>query len=143
MSILPFPRNVVLGVPFEKLSMEIWGQATELLVDAIPETESLSDIYRWLEDGDAQLWVVFDRGKMVAALITQIIRHSQKTICLFRHFGGKVTLGRLLAIRRLVYAWAKAHHCNGWEIVAQANWEKVIRKLESNVRATVLLRGDW
>lgn len=64
-------RPVATGIPLQDLHL-VWADVWPLLAPAIQRTPDKPDVLARLLVRDAQLWVVYDDDKPVAAIVTQI-----------------------------------------------------------------------
>lgn len=120
MIVVPIPQDDVLV---------LWRMAWPLLERAATRTNggAEEEVAQRLIDGDAQLWVVFDGGAMIAAAATQVTLMGEKGCRLWLVGGSRLAdwAGAFLAV---VEPWARSLGCTHvWGTQSRAGWRRIVR----------------
>ena len=101
---------------------ETWAAAKPLLEEALEhqDTHSIIDVYRALEEGDAQLWCA-DKS----CIVTEILEHPHKRVARIWLAAGN----RFELVSRMlpdIENWARDLGCDSVEVVGRKGWKRVL-----------------
>ena len=76
---------------------------------------------------DGQLWIVTDRTDEIRAVaVSMLHEQGSRRICRLRCIAG-TGMNEWVGHIRDLEIWAKAHGCDGMEIVSGRGWERVLK----------------
>lgn len=116
-----------------------WPKVAPMLQRAIDRQDKcgLDDIYLWLINGDAVLWVVEDETAdhdVVGTVVSRIVQHPRRRILFLDLLGGKRGAGGTItsmtwkdAMLDILRRWAKVNECDAIEFIGRAGWAEVFK----------------
>jgi len=124
---------ICTAVPREAIDI-VWGDVSNMLNKAIITSAGkyhIDDIYRHLNEGYYNLWLIIDNKKdekVIAAITTRIIEYPSKKAMAMDWIGGKRMMEWLpIAMERLT-SFAKDCGCSHLEGYGRKAWSKVLKK---------------
>ena len=106
---------------------EFWHKVRPLIQRAIDESDGdylIDDIYEALWLRDMQLWVWYQDGEIIGALVTEILDRPENRVCTLV-LGGGAGLD-FWKNDTTIYRWAKGNGCSSVEIHGRKGWGRVL-----------------
>lgn len=112
-----------------------WLAAVEEYADG---RETVSDLRKWLDGGELQLWVWMEEDDTVTGvLITEIVHMAKGLICRLRVCTGRDP-ERWIPSMSIIEAWAREEGCGGVEPIARPGWAKLLAPIGYRVTHQVM-----
>ena len=105
-----------------------WGKIEAYLDKAAKYTYgrySVNDIYEAIKDGDNVLWVAFDAGNIVGAVVTSMVTYPRKKALCMQFCGGVDLKNWKDPMLALLRRYAEDMGCEIIEATARKGWAKV------------------
>lgn len=105
----------------------IWPH-TEGMIDKAMRRADLDNIGSTRDDvlsGNALLWIVWDCGKVKAALVTKIVKPHDTKICILVACGGE---GNWPVLITTIEDYARSEGCAITRIYGRKGWQRVLRE---------------
>jgi len=104
------PEIILAGVMTDDL-FSAWPFASKVLEPALDRGETLEDLLTKLYRKEAQLWMIYDNGEQVAAVVTEIFPDNNGQVCNIWAVGG-TGINRWIGYLDTIEQWAKANGCS-------------------------------
>lgn len=107
-----------------------WKDVEEFLNKAAKYTHGryeVDDIYDSLKEYDHQLWVAIDTGKIVGAVVTNVVHYPKRKYLVMSFCGGNNLKDWKDPMLKLLQRFAKDIGCDGIEATARQGWAKVFQ----------------
>ena len=124
---------ICTAVPREAIDI-VWGDVSNMLNKAIVTSAGkyhIDDIYRHLNEGYYNLWLIIDDKKdekVIAAITTRIIEYPSKKAMALDWVGGKRMNDWLPLVLEKINSFAKDCECEHLEGYGRKAWSKVLKK---------------
>ncbi|MBX6367958.1 MAG: hypothetical protein IRZ04_08250 [Rhodospirillales bacterium] len=120
---------VLDGVPAAAVP-RVWPFALPFIERALAEGGGhflAGDVLAALERGEMQLWALWREGRLAGALVTEIVRWPQRSVCRLVLAGAEDGLREeWLPWLGTIEAWARAHGCAAIEIYGRPGWARLL-----------------
>lgn len=107
-----------------------WKDVEEFLNKAVKYTYGryeVEDIYDCLKEYDHQLWVAIDEGKIIGAVVTNVMHYPKRKYLVMSFCGGSDLKDWKDPMLKLLQRFAKDIGCDGIEATARQGWAKVLQ----------------
>lgn len=115
-------------IPKESVE-QVWPGAVAMIDEAYASADEVmpTDILDQLRSGHRQLWVVWgDEGKVLAAVMTRVIKMRSCTACQIMACGGDDGERWMHLIAR-IHEYAKGEGCSKVLIEGRSGWERIFK----------------
>lgn len=104
------PEIMVTGIPADSL-INVWPKVSKMLEPALDTGETIGEVLTKLYLQEAQLWVVFDSGEPIAAVVTEILTDEcDESVCNIWAAGG-TGINRWVDYIEMIEEWARENGC--------------------------------
>ncbi len=107
---------------------QAWQDVGPMLARAVRHTPDKPDVLHRLSNETAQLWAVIERGRPVAAIVTEITTRPDRWCRLWLVAGERVGAWVRAFLARLE-PWARACGCIGLWASGREGWARLARRL--------------
>lgn len=117
---------MLLGIPHDQVNF-YWGQCApfiERALDESPKDFTLTDIYLAVCERNMQLWVWIEDERILAVLVTEVVKYPQKTVCLMLLGAGSKIVSWI--DDETIYEWARDQGCDEMEIYGRKGWGRAL-----------------
>tara|TARA_R100000963_G_C4568975_1_gene54663 strand:+ start:187 stop:531 length:345 start_codon:yes stop_codon:yes gene_type:complete len=83
------------------------------------------DFYDLLVEGEMQLWIALEDGKIIASMISQVVPYPRKRVLRIISIGGE-DMDKWINSLPLVEDWALEMGCTSLECWGRKGWLKVL-----------------
>jgi hypothetical protein len=124
----------------------IWSQAEPLLAPAVARelgSFTTRDVYRWVQSGAHQLWVVSEGGRVLAALLSQVQPQPARKRVLVVHSAGGTRARRWIpAVVNVLEGYAHLHGCTEMRVVGRRGWQRYLEPYGYRFHALILVKDE-
>ncbi len=109
-----------------------WEEVAPMLEKATDRSGgryNIEDVYEKIVNETAQLWVMLNGEKIVAAFVTEITTYGQKKMLTVHFAGGSRMKEWLQKIDEIFRDWAIDNQCSGIELTGRKGWVKALGSL--------------
>ena len=106
-----------------------WEEVSPLLEKSIGTAHgryTMDDILREIVNFEQHLWVVFDDGRILAALTTRFVEYPGKRMLAGQFLGGERIMQWRDEMLTTLERWAKDSKCEGLEMTGRNGFERVL-----------------
>lgn len=125
----------ILPVPPQRVA-RLWPLCEKYVADALTYANGLflpSDIQRFCEGGQMQLWLVTRDDDVLAAVVTEVVTYPQGRVVSVPFIGGKELRQWFRKMLRTIEAWSKELGCIGMQGGARRGWGRLAAMKEVGV----------
>lgn len=119
-------------VPFSSAAMASWPQVSGWLDDALKKTGSLltiEDLRRHVRNGSYRLWLIYRNDRVVAAMVTEIVRGGNGCGVYVVALGGQGMDSWLEEVVESLDAYSRANECKYVVEMGRPGWSRVLERL--------------
>lgn len=119
-------------IPFAADAMLAWPQVSGWLDDALKKTGSLltvDDLRRNVRTGNYRLWLVDREDRVVAAMVTEIVRGGNGCAVYVVALGGTGMDDWLEDVVESLDAYSRANECKYVVEMGRPGWSRVLERL--------------
>ena len=128
MKLHPHGSSCDIGLVKPKHVHEVWDSVREHLLRMSPHSEGElepDDFYDLLVEGEMQLWIALEDGKIIASMISQVVPYPRKRVLRIISIGGE-DMDKWINSLPLVEDWALEMGCTSLECWGRKGWLKVL-----------------
>lgn len=107
-----------------------WLDIGPMLARAVRHTPDKPDVLARLKDRTAQLWVVLEAARPIAAVVTEITTVSRERWCRLWLVAGERVAEWVHAFLDRVEPWARAEGCIGLWASGREGWARLAARLD-------------
>lgn len=108
-----------------------WREVSGLLASALAQCgaiETLTDIYRSLQDRTRQLWLVDANGLTTGVVVTEVYETARGMTCAVPYAAGRDMIDVIDAALASIEVWARQEGCTRLEADGRPGWARALKK---------------
>lgn len=133
---------VATGIPLRDLHLA-WPELWPLLEPAVRRTPDKPDVLARLIARDAQLWAVYDDGKAIAAIVTQVTCGPDGKGCRLWLIGGSRVGAWADDFLFKLELWARSLGCIALWGAGREGWDRIVKRKGGTSIGTIAGFAAW
>jgi len=133
----------IRGIPAPLID-KMWIYAEPYIKRALDHTSGEllhTDLKQSCKNRDAQLWLITQNDRVVAAVTTEIVNYPQRKHCRIITMGGSAAQEWAEIVDKTIMAWAKEQGCIALEAFVRRGFVKKLENFGYQHKYSVVTKG--